>query len=68
MQWQVVVEPVQECKQVPIVVQRKRIPLVSMRTQVRSFASLSGLRIRRCHELWSRSQTKLISGVAVAAA
>ena len=27
---------------------------------------LSGLRIRRCHELWYKSQTQLGSGVAVA--
>ena len=32
---------------VPIVAQRKRIGLVSMRTQVQSLASLSGLRIQR---------------------
>ena len=30
-----------------------------MRTQVRSLALLSGLRIRPCHELWYRSQMKL---------
>ena len=28
--------------------------------------SLSGLRIRRCHEVWYRSKTRLGSGVAVA--
>ena len=28
-----------------------------MRTQVRSLDLISGLRIQRCHELWSRSQT-----------
>ena len=37
-----------------------------MRTQVRSLASLSGFRIRHCHELWCRSQMHLRSGVAVA--
>ena len=37
-----------------------------MRLQVRSLASLRGLRIRRCHEPWCRSQTQLGSGVAVA--
>ena len=37
-----------------------------MRTQVQSLASLSGLRIRRCCELWCRSQTQLGSRVAVA--
>ena len=37
-----------------------------MRMQVRSLASLSGLRILHCCELWCRSQTQLGSGVAVA--
>ena len=37
-----------------------------MRTGVRSLALLSGLRIRRCPELWCRSQTLLGSLVAVA--
>ena len=37
-----------------------------MRLQVRSLASHSGLRIRRCHELWWRLETWLGSGVAVA--
>ena len=36
--------------------------------EVRSLASLSGLRIRHCCELWCRSQTKLRSYVAVAVA
>ena len=49
-------------------VQQKRIRLVSMRMRVRSLASLSGLRIRRCHELSCRLQTRLGSGVAVAVA
>ena len=31
--------------------------LVSVRTLVRSLASLSGLRICHCYELWCRSQT-----------
>ena len=35
-----------------------------MRTRARSLASLSGLWIWRCHELWCRSQTCLGSGVA----
>ena len=35
----------------PIVAQQKRIRLETMRLQVRSLASLSGLRIRHCHEL-----------------
>jgi len=37
-----------------------------MRMQVRSQASLSGLRIQYCHELWCRVQTWLRSHVAVA--
>ena len=51
---------------VPIMAQQKQIPLGTMRLQVRSLASLSGLRIRRCHELWCRSQTQLRSCIAVA--
>ena len=43
-----------------------RIRLGTMRLRVRSPALLCGLRIRRCHELWGRSQTRLRSGVAVA--
>ena len=46
--------------------QRKRIQLGTMRLWVRSLASLSGLRIQICHELWCRSQAQLGSGVAVA--
>ena len=49
-------------------VQWKRIRLVSMRTQVRSLASLSGLRTQDCCELWCRSQMQLGSHVAVAVA
>ena len=37
-----------------------------MRTRVRSLASLSGLRIQGCHELWCRVQTQLGAHVAVA--
>ena len=47
---------------------RNKSDLVSTRTQVRSLALLSRLRIRRCRELWCRSQTRLGSGVAVAVA
>ena len=39
-----------------------------MRLRVWSLASHSGLRIRCCYELWRRSQTRLRSSVAVAAA
>ena len=51
---------------VPVVAQWKQIRLGTMRLQVRSLASLTGLRIRRCRELWCTSQTRLGSGVAVA--
>ena len=40
--------------------------ITSMRTQVRSLAPLSGLKIWRCHELWCRSQMRLRAGAAVA--
>ena len=51
-----------------MVAQRKRIRLGTVRLRVQSLASLSGLRIRCCHELWCRLQTRLGSGVAVAVA
>ena len=51
----------------PIFAQRKQIQLASRRTQHQFLASLSGLRIQHCHELWCRSQMQLKSGVAVAA-
>ena len=50
----------------PIVVQWKRIQLGTVRMWVQSLALLSGLRIKRCRELWCRSQTQLRCGVAVA--
>ena len=37
-----------------------------MRTQARFLASLSGLRIQHCHEMWYRLKTGLGFGVAVA--
>ena len=37
-----------------------------MMTRMGSLALLSGLRIRRCHELWCRSQTRLGYCIAVA--
>ena len=40
--------------------------LVSMRMQVQSLASLSGLRIQHCHEQWCRWQTWLRLTIAVA--
>ena len=39
-----------------------------MRVQVRSLASLRGLRIQHCRELWCRLQTRRASDVAVAVA
>ena len=50
---------------VPVVAQQKQIQLETVRLQVPSLASLSGLRIQRCRELWCRLQTRLGSGVAV---
>ena len=44
---------------VPVVVQWKQIRLETMRLQIRSLASLSGLRIWHCRELWYRLQTRL---------
>ena len=46
--------------------QWKGTQLVPMRMLIESLASLSGLRMWRCHELWCSSQTQLGSGVAVA--
>ena len=51
---------------VPVVAQQKRIQLGTMRLRVQSLASLSGLRIWHCHELWCRLQMWLRSCVAVA--
>ena len=36
--------------------------------EIRPLASISGLKIQHCHELWCRSQTWLGSGVAVVVA
>ena len=54
------------CFGVPIAAQWYWTRLVSMRMQVQSLALLSGLRIQRCCELWSRLQMWLRSGIAVA--
>ena len=51
---------------VPIMAQRKQIQLRTMRFRVQSLASLSGLKIWRCRELWCRSRTWLRSRIAVA--
>ena len=50
----------------PIVVQKKRIQLGTMRLWVRSLALLSGLRSHRCCELWWSLQMWLRSGIAEA--
>ena len=47
---------------------QKQIRLGTMRFRVRSLASLTRFKIWHCRELWCRSQTWLISGVAVALA
>ena len=52
----------------PVVAQQKRIHLETMRLQVQYLASLSGLRIWRCHELWCRFQTRLECDVAMTVA
>ena len=53
---------------VPIVAQQKRIQLGTMRLlrSLRFLASLSGLRLWHCRELWCKSQTQLGSCIAVA--
>ena len=51
---------------VPVAEQQKRIRLGNMRFRVRSLASLTGLRIQHCCELWCRSWIQLGSGVDVA--
>ena len=48
--------------------QWKQIQLGNMRLQVPSLASLGGLRIQCCCELWCGSKTWLGSGIAVAVA
>ena len=53
---------------VPVITQWKQTQLVSMKTWVRTLASLSGLRIQCCHKLWCTSQTQLVPGIAVAVA
>ena len=55
-------------RRVPVVAQRKQIQLGTMRLRVRSLASLNGLRIQHCHELWCGSQTRLGSSMAKAVA
>ena len=58
----------EKSKGVPVVAQQNRIRLGTIRFQVQSLASLSGLGIWHCHELWFRSQRWLGSCIAEAAA
>ena len=51
---------------VPTGARQSRIQLVFERTWVQSPASLCGLKIQRCRELWGRLQTRLRFRVAVA--
>ena len=51
---------------VPVVAQQVKNQIVSVRMQVQSLASLSGLRIWHCSKLLQRSQMWLGSGIAVA--
>ena len=46
--------------------QQKQTCLTSVRMRVRSLASLRGLKIWCCCELWCRSQMRLESCIAVA--
>ena len=55
-------------KEFPLWLSSQQTQLASMRRKVQSLASISGLRIQHCHELWCRSQTQLGSCVAVALA
>ena len=66
-QWFLLLSYTSKCHPgVPVVAQRKRIWLASMRTQVWDLALISGLRIQCCHELWCRLKMWLRSGIAVA--
>ena len=49
-----------------IIIKMLLTQLLSMRLQVRSLASLSGLGIQRYLELWCRKQMRLGSGIAMA--
>ena len=53
---------------VPVVAQQELIRRGTIRLRVPSLASLCGLRIQRCHELWCTLQMQLGSRVAVAVA
>ena len=64
--WEMEISSKKVCFGVPIMAQGKRIWLVSTRTQVQSLASLSGLKIRHCRELWCRLQMRFRFHIAVA--
>ena len=51
---------------VPVMARWKQIRLGTIRFRIQSLALLSGLRIRRCLELWYGSQMCFRPGVAVA--
>ena len=51
---------------IPVVAQQKQIRLETMRLRVPSLASLNGLTIWRCHNLWCSLRMQLRSRVAVA--
>ena len=54
---------------VPIVAQQVKEPsVISVRMQVQSLASLSGLGIQCCHKLWHRLQMWLGSSVVMVVA
>ena len=57
-----------QLREFPLQLSGLRICLVSMRMRVQSLASLSGLGIWCCHELWFSSQMRLGSCIAVAVA
>ena len=66
--WQTPTSHLKTCQEVPVMAQRKQIQGGTMRLEIQSLASLSGLRIRGCCELWCRLQTWFGSGAAVAVA
>ena len=62
----IILSPKKPLPGIPVVAQRKQIPLGTMRWWVQYLASLSGLRILCCRELWCRLHIQFGSGVAVA--
>ena len=59
-------EQLDDCEELQLWLSKLQTSVVSMRMRVRSLASLSGLRVWRCHELCCRLQMWLGSGFAVA--